>query len=210
MAEVTFEGSGCSISQASASMMTEAVTGRSRRGGDAARRGVPGDDGGRGRAGRGDVRRPRGAEGRREVPGAHQVRGTGLGCLPGGRLGPRPAPRDVPPRGRGRPAGRPAPSSRGAHPRLRERHRAASVAGSPAGWGCSRPSPTWSSTGTAAATSRSSGWTIPSTSRRRTAPSMRSCCSSRCTTTRSKRRERSSPRRRDSRAGASSSWRTPQ
>ena len=29
MAEVTFEGSGCSISQASASMMTEAVTGRS-------------------------------------------------------------------------------------------------------------------------------------------------------------------------------------
>ena len=29
MAEVTFEGAGCSISQASASMMTEAVTGRS-------------------------------------------------------------------------------------------------------------------------------------------------------------------------------------
>ena len=29
MAEVTFVGSGCSISQASASMMTEAVTGRS-------------------------------------------------------------------------------------------------------------------------------------------------------------------------------------
>jgi nitrogen fixation NifU-like protein len=29
MAEVTFEGSGCSISQASASMLTEAVTGRS-------------------------------------------------------------------------------------------------------------------------------------------------------------------------------------
>jgi len=28
MAEVTFEGSGCSISQASASMLTEAVTGR--------------------------------------------------------------------------------------------------------------------------------------------------------------------------------------
>lgn len=29
VAEITFEGSGCSISQASASMMTEAVTGRS-------------------------------------------------------------------------------------------------------------------------------------------------------------------------------------
>ena len=39
--EVTFQGAGCSISQSSASMMTEAVTGVTRRGGRGDGRAVP-------------------------------------------------------------------------------------------------------------------------------------------------------------------------
>ena len=45
LAEVTFQGAGCSICQSSASMMTEAVGGQAGRGGDGARGRRPRDDG---------------------------------------------------------------------------------------------------------------------------------------------------------------------
>ena len=81
--DVKVGGQGCSISQSSASMMSQAIKGRTRRRGARPRAPVQGDDVDRGRRaadgdGDGDARRrarrPRGAAGRRQVPGAHQVR----------------------------------------------------------------------------------------------------------------------------------------
>ena len=96
--DVKIAGQGCSISQASTSMMTAAVKGKSvaearqlirafkalmsihesKLEGEA-----DGDDLPR-RARRRAPRRPRGAAGRREVPGAHQVRHAGVEHAPAG------------------------------------------------------------------------------------------------------------------------------
>ena len=84
IAQVAFMGAGCSISQSSASMMTEAVSGKKI---DQAKalaaefRGMmagevePDEDG---------SRRPGRAQGRGEVPDPHQVRGARMGRAPGG------------------------------------------------------------------------------------------------------------------------------
>ena len=71
---IAFEGKGCSISQASASMMTEKVKGLDAKEAARARRVDQAHDGRRGGGRPQRPRRPRLAEGRREVPGAHQVR----------------------------------------------------------------------------------------------------------------------------------------
>ena len=88
VSDVKVGGQGCSISQSSASMMSQAIKGRSV---DEVRALVrrfkgmmsiedDGDGDGDGDRRRRDVspRRPRGAAGRRQVPGAHQVRHPGL------------------------------------------------------------------------------------------------------------------------------------
>ena len=85
--DVKVGGQGCSISQSSASMMSQAIKGRSvdevralvqRFKGMMSIEDADGDGDGDGAGGRRRARRPRGAAGRRQVPGAHQVRHAGL------------------------------------------------------------------------------------------------------------------------------------
>src|SRR5215212_8507939 len=75
--EVSFTGRGCSISQASASMLTEQLTGKSRDEAEENDRSLPRDDahGGKGRA-RGACR----PQGRRSDTQPHPVRHPRLGC----------------------------------------------------------------------------------------------------------------------------------
>ena len=88
---------GVRSARSSASMMTEAVDRQSRsRTPSAWSATFRGHDGRRGRARRGRVRRPRRAEGRREVPGPHQVRRARVGCAAGGPAGDGAADGSVP------------------------------------------------------------------------------------------------------------------
>ncbi len=80
VAEICFKGHGCSISQASASMMSEAVRGLDARGGPGADRDGPPDDARRARWGPGPGGH-RGPLGGGEVPGA----GSSAPCWPGWR-----------------------------------------------------------------------------------------------------------------------------
>ena len=89
ISDVKVNGQGCSISQSSASMMSAAVKGKT----VAEVRALVKKFKGmmsiehrrrRGRRGRRATRRPRGAPGRREVPGAHQVRHPGVEHAPRG------------------------------------------------------------------------------------------------------------------------------
>ena len=90
VSDVKVGGQGCSISQSSASMMSQAIKDRRvdevralvRRfkGMMSIEEGDDGDDSG---AARPRARRPRGAAGRRQVPGAHQMRHVGVEHAPG-------------------------------------------------------------------------------------------------------------------------------
>ena len=87
VSDVKVGGQGCSISQSSASMMTQAIKGHTvgevrglvrRFKGMMSIEDAERDRRQRRRRRRRGARRPRGAAGRRQVPGAHQVRHAGL------------------------------------------------------------------------------------------------------------------------------------
>ena len=83
--DVAFQGSGCAISKASASLMTDAIKGRTGRGGARAVRAVSPDGDDAARAGRSRTSGKLSVAGRRaRVPGAREVREPGVAHAQGG------------------------------------------------------------------------------------------------------------------------------